>query len=168
MDLIYRTLQRPEDIIEWGPANLVKKREPDDSVQRVIRNDQAKTGKVVDIRVSADIERILASLAPEGVLVGPGMPFIHTRTGEPYTYSGISSMFRRIVYAAYKRGAISAPFGFYDLKGKGATDMWRAGVPLTLIQVLCGHESVRTTEIYVKARWRETVEPNQTLLLAVQ
>lgn len=52
-------------------------------------------------------------------------------------------------------------FGFYDMKGKGATDMWLAGIPLEQIQALCGHGSVKTTEIYVKSRWRGTVEPNQ-------
>ncbi|WP_328814353.1 tyrosine-type recombinase/integrase [Pelistega ratti] len=46
------------------------------------------------------------------------------------------------------------------IKGKGATDMWLRGVPLEQIQVLCGHESIKTTEIYVKSRWIGTVMPN--------
>jgi len=50
------------------------------------------------------------------------------------------------------------------LKAKGATDMWLSGVPLEKIQVLCGHDSVTTTEIYVKCRWRGTVEPNMVPL----
>ena len=54
-------------------------------------------------------------------------------------------------------------FGFYDLKGKGATDMWLHGVPLEHIQALCGHESIKTTEIYVKCRWRGTVQPNSPI-----
>jgi integrase len=52
-------------------------------------------------------------------------------------------------------------FGLRDLKGKGATDMWQAGVPIAQIQLLCGHADQRTTEIYIKARWRETAMPNQ-------
>lgn len=51
------------------------------------------------------------------------------------------------------------------MKGKGATDMWLAGTPLELIQVLCGHASVTTTEKYVKARWRGTVAPNKVALV---
>jgi integrase len=43
-------------------------------------------------------------------------------------------------------------FGPYDTKGKGATDMWLAGVPITVIQVLCGHASAQTTECYAKSR----------------
>jgi integrase len=57
-----------------------------------------------------------------------------------------------------------ASFGFRDLKGKGATDMWLAGIPIEHIQLLCGHENKTTTEIYVKQRWRETAEPNRVLL----
>ncbi|WP_159990896.1 tyrosine-type recombinase/integrase [Pelistega ratti] len=49
-------------------------------------------------------------------------------------------------------------FGFYDLKGKDATDMWLRGVPLKQIQVLGGHESIKTTEIYVKSRWIGTAK----------
>jgi integrase len=51
-------------------------------------------------------------------------------------------------------------FGFRDLKGKGATDMWLNGEPIERIQLLCGHADKRTTEIYIKARWRETAAPN--------
>ncbi|CAB3908855.1 hypothetical protein LMG3410_04718 [Achromobacter aegrifaciens] len=167
MDLIYRTLQRPEDIITWTVANVVNKREADGSVQRVIRNRQAKTGQVVDIRVTPEIDAILASAAPADAALGPGLPLVRTRKGGPYTYDGISAMLRRRIYKAVEDGTLAEPFGFYDLKGKGATDMWLAHVPVTQIQVLCGHESVRTTEIYVKARWRGTVSPNKTALPAV-
>jgi len=54
-----------------------------------------------------------------------------------------------------------ASFGFRDLKGKGATDMYYlAKVPIEQIQQLLGHASKTTTEIYIKQRWRETAEPN--------
>jgi integrase len=36
-----------------------------------------------------------------------------------------------------------------------------SGVPLEQIQVLCGHDSVTTTERYVKSRWRGIVTPNK-------
>ena len=164
MDFVYRTLQRPEDIIEWTPANITRKREPSGEVVRVIRNDQAKTGTIVDMRISAEIDAILAMAQPGGVVVGPGTTFVRKRNGKPYTYGGLSAMFRRYVDAAFEAGEIPAPFTLYDLKGKGATDMWLSGIQLEVIQVLCGHDSVTTTERYVKARWRGTVEPNRTLL----
>ncbi len=56
-------------------------------------------------------------------------------------------------------------FGFRDLKGKGATDMWRSGVPIEQIQLLCGHADKATTEKYIKARWTETAEPNKVAML---
>ena len=161
IDLIFLTLQRPEDIIEWTPADIINKQESDGTVRKVIRNDQRKRmgngGKVVDILITPEIEAVLAELQPKSpIVLGPGSTFLRTRKDEPYTYDGLSAMLRRYI----KKSGVP-PFGFYDMKGKGATDMWRAGIPLEQIQVLCGHESVRTTEIYVKARWVETVEPNR-------
>ncbi|MDR0702900.1 MAG: tyrosine-type recombinase/integrase [Azoarcus sp.] len=103
-------------------------------------------------------------------LVGPvptiGRRLICTRGGMPYTYSGLTSMLTRAIGKANKaRTRVGcepiASFGFRDLKGKGATDMWLAGEPIERIQQLCGHESASTTEIYVKQRWRESVQPNR-------
>ncbi|WP_035060571.1 tyrosine-type recombinase/integrase [Andreprevotia chitinilytica] len=156
MALIYRTLQRPEDIIIWTAANLITKVEPDGSRRRIIRTKQGKTGATIDIAITAEIDEILVEL---GVTATPSrhqMTLIHTGKGEPYTYSGLCSMLTR-----YLKKSKVTNFGFYDLKGKGATDMWLSGIPLEVIQVLCGHESVKTTEIYVKSRWRGTVEPNK-------
>ena len=55
-------------------------------------------------------------------------------------------------------------FGFRDLKGKGATDMWLNGIPIEQIQLLCGHADKNTTEKYIKARWNATAEPNANSL----
>jgi integrase len=159
MDLIYRTLQRPEDIIRWTPADIIEKREPDGTVRRVIRNDQGKTGAIVDIAVTPEIDAILRDLHMVGTDIPLNMTLIHRMNGHPYTYDGLCAMLRR-----YIKKAKVADFGFYDLKGKGATDMWLAGVPLEQIQVLCGHESVKTTEVYVKCRWRGTVAPNRVTM----
>ena len=38
--------------------------------------------------------------------------------------------------------------------------MWLSGVPIERIQLLCGHADKATTERYIKARWRETAQPN--------
>lgn len=180
--LVYRTLQRPEDIITWTRANIIEKREPDGSTKRIIRNKQGKTDAAVDIEITPDIDAILAELkAYGGAITGPGMPLIHRRDGGAYTYDGLCAMLKRCVAKtngiATGRDAAELnrdvdrstlkiqPFGFYDLKGKGATDMWLSGVPLGLVQVLCGHRSITTTEKYVKARWRGTVTPNQVALV---
>lgn len=167
MDFVYRTLQRPEDIIKWTAGNIIMKRDVvSGQLHRVLRNVQDKTSAVVDIGLSAEIEAILEQGKMGDAMPGPGVTFIRTRTGRPFTYSGLSAMFRRYVSAAVKAGEIQESFTMYDLKGKGATDMWLSGVPLEQIQVLCGHDSVTTTETYVKCRWRGTVLPNATKLSA--
>lgn len=57
-------------------------------------------------------------------------------------------------------------FGFRDLKGKGATDMWLSGEPIEKIQLLCGHKDKSTTEKYIKQRWRATAAPNMIKITA--
>jgi hypothetical protein len=56
---------------------------------------------------------------------------VHTQKGDPYAYDGLSAMLKR----AQKKAKV-ASFGFRDLKGKGATDMWLAGEPIERIQLL--------------------------------
>ncbi len=164
MELTYRTLQRPEsDMLDWTVANLAMK-----DGKRILRVKQGKTGKVVDITLSEDLDRLLRKLV--GDIPRIGRPLIccsrGSLIGQRYTYDGISSMLKRAIAKAnkerVKRGVTEkiASFGFRDLKGKGATDMWLSGVPIEEIQLLCGHEDKSTTEIYVKQRWRETAAPN--------
>ncbi|KAF3997788.1 hypothetical protein [Glaciimonas immobilis] len=97
MDLIYRTLQRPKDIICWTPANIIWKRAPDGSNRRIIRNDQNKTRAIVDITITPDINAILKDLRVEGTATGPGMTIIHRMDGFPYTYDDLCSMLRRSI-----------------------------------------------------------------------
>lgn len=181
--LIYRTLQRPEDILTWTTRNLVRKQEAGGASKRIIRTTQGKTGAVVDIEITPEIDTILAELrvTGTGAITGPGMPLIHRGDGKGYTYDGLSAMLKRYIAKANglatgrdaveknrgidRKALAIQPFGYYDLKGKGATDMWLNGTPLEVIQALCGHESVTTTEIYVKARWRGTVSPNRVALV---
>ncbi|NNM70213.1 MAG: tyrosine-type recombinase/integrase [Gallionella sp.] len=167
MELTYRTLQRPEsDILDWTVANLTMK-----DGKRILRVDQGKTGKVVDIALSDDLSTLLQTLI--GDIPRIGKPLICCSrgkyAGQRYTYDGISSMLKRAIVSAntehVKKGQTKMlPFGFRDLKGKGATDMWISGVPIEEIQLLCGHEDKSTTEKYIKQRWRETAQPNRVLM----
>lgn len=153
LDLVYRTLQRPSDVIRWTKKNIVLKTDPDGSVTKIIRSVQSKTGAIVDIAITPEIENIFEELQVNKLKSDETI--IRRNDGRPYTFSGLHSMLKRTLKATK-----TTSFGLGDLKGKGATDMWLAGVPLEQIQVLCGHESVQTTEVYVKSRWRGTVKPN--------
>ncbi len=151
MTLIYRTCQRPEDLLKAGISNIRKVAHEGREV-RVLRIKQGKTGKTVDILLAGDLEKLVDEhLASKTVWP----TFVHTRAGKKYTYSGVAAMFRR-----YVRKAGLSDFGMYDIKGKGATDLYRAGVPLERIQHLLGHDSVTTTEIYIKARLPDVAMPN--------
>ncbi len=167
MDLTYRTLQRPEsDILDWTVANLIMK-----DGKRILRVVQSKTGKIVDIALSDDMSALLQKLI--GDIPRIGRPLIcgsrGKYAGQRYTYDGISSMLKRAITTANAKRAKKGqekiqPFGFRDLKGKGATDMWLSGVPIEEIQLLCGHEDKSTTEAYIKQRWRETAQPNLVMM----
>jgi integrase len=150
MELVYRTLQRPEiDVLAWTPNNVHSK-----DGGKVLRFRQNKTGRLIDIALVGQLGDLVAVAIGEVPQIR--QPIVHTMAGEPYSYSGISAMLKR----AQKKAKVTA-FGFRDLKGKGATDMWLTGVPIEQIQLLCGHASKTTTERYIKARWRETAQPNR-------
>lgn len=161
MELTYRTLQRPEvDIPSWTQNNIKRKGDG-----RVLRFEQSKTGQKMDIGIVGVLDELLSrAMGPMPVL---HQPLIHTRKGEAFTYGGISSMLKRAQIKARAKVPVlknMPSFGFRDLKGKGATDMWQSGVEIERIQHLCGHKSKSTTEKYIKARWSETVAPNNLII----
>jgi integrase len=149
MELVYRTLQRPEvDVLAWTPSNIRVK-----AGGRVLAFRQSKTGRLVDIALVGRLDELVRQAI--GEVPQLHQPIVHDLAGGSYTYDGLSSMLKR----AQKKAGV-ASFGFRDLKGKGATDMWIAGKPIEQIQLLCGHADKATTEIYIKARWTETAQPN--------
>lgn len=166
MELTYRTLQRPEsDIIGWTSANLLT-----EGGRRLLVHRQWKTKQEMKIALPETLLKMLDQALGTGATVQKlRQPLVHRLDGEAYTYDGLCSMLRRSIAEAnrlrMKAGRQPMPsFGFRDLKGKGATDMWLAGEPIERIQLLCGHASKTTTEIYIKQRWLETAEPNMVSL----
>lgn len=166
MELTYRTLQRPEsDILQWTPAILA--RDPH-TKHRILSFEQGKTKVRLKIRLTEDLELLVTKAM--GAVPRIDQPLVHTRKGEGYGYTGIMAMLTRYIGKANKvREAAGLPkiasFGFRDLKGKGATDMWKSGIPIEQIQLLCGHADKSTTEKYIKARWSETAMPNEVAII---
>lgn len=164
MGITYRTLQRPQsDIILWDSTNLVA-----DGAGRALQFRQNKTGRRHRIALSPELDALLPR--PTGNVVKLNEPLVRRLDGEAYTYAGLSSMLRRSIAVANERRkarglALIPSFGYRDLKGKGATDMYFVDkVPIEQIQQLLGHANVVVTEIYIKARWRETAQPNKVKL----
>jgi integrase len=163
MEITYRTLQRPEsDIIGWTTAVLAT-----DAGKRLFRFKQSKTGQSMRVEIPPALDAMVR--ASIGSVPKLHQPLVRTRDGHAYTYDGLSAMLKRSIRKASDArtktgGEPIQSFGFRDLKGKGATDMWRAGVPIEQIQHLCGHADKRTTEIYVKQRWHEAAQPNQVAM----
>lgn len=150
--LIYRTAQRPDDCLKATPRQI---RTLNDG-RRALRFHQGKTGKIIDVIITPEIDEILATGSN---VVALDRPFVCTEDGKPYTYDGASGMFRRYVALCEL-----TDFGASDLRGKAATDLYLAGETLERIQHLLGHEKITTTEIYIKARLPNLVEPNSRKL----
>lgn len=163
MELTYRTLQRPEsDIIDWT-TDVLKTEDG----QRKLSFIQGKTGKKMKIGIPTELDNLIRNSL--GDIPTLRQPLIRTGSGTVYTYDGLSAMLKRTITKANKARAAKGlepmpPFGFRDLKGKGATDMWRNGIAIELIQHLCGHADKATTEIYVKQRWHETATANAVVI----
>jgi integrase len=159
MDLTYRTLQRPEsDILGWKPTILSR---DEHTKARILHFQQVKTKVWVKIALTPDLDALIRRAMGEPPLIG--QPLVHNRQGDAYTYTGIMAMLTAAIKKANKGRADNAripSFGFRDLKGKGATDMWKSGLPIERIQLLCGHADKATTEKYIKARWSEAAQPN--------
>lgn len=170
MTLVYRTLQRPCDLLRLNSTNVVERIIEGHNIQ-VLSVLQSKTGATVEIIMSEDIRQALYGTQTsensnaQSTTKTQNRFFILSREGKPYTSDGFNSVFadalnkyRKIMEA--NTGVKPKPFGIYDLKGKGATDMYQSGIALEYIQALAGHDSVTTTEIYIKARLNKPVMSN--------
>ena len=161
MDLTYRTLQRPEsDILGWTPAILARDAH---TKARILHFQQGKTKVWVKITLTPDLDALIRRAMGDPPQIS--QPLVHNLKGKKYTYTGIMAMLTAAIKKANKgRERPIASFGFRDLKGKGATDMWKSGIPIERIQLLCGHADKATTEKYIKARWSEAAAPNETAM----
>ena len=156
MVLAVRTLGLPADVLRLGPRNIVRY----DDGRRTLRFRRGKTNVQVEIQVVGELEIALTPFLQNPTL---HPTFVRREDGKPYTVDGIGAMFRR-----YCNKANVSDFGLRDLRAKGATDMFRADPnSIRKIQLLLGHKSVQTTEIYLKGRLTEIVRPNERPIIAL-
>ena len=155
MVLCVRTLGLPADVLRVGRRNLMRY----DDGRQTLRFKRGKTGVAVEIEI---VGELAAALEP--FLSAPTLhpTFVRREDGKPYTVDGIGAMFRR-----YCTKAKVEDFGLRDLRAKGATEMYRADPNnVRKIQLLLGHKSVQTTEIYLKGLLAEIVRPNERPIIA--
>lgn len=152
MELMYRTLQRPSDILRWTKSLITT-----EGGVRVLAFKQSKTGALMRIQVTESLQECFDAMAAERK--SSTLYLISREDGRPYTESGLASMMRRAVVASG-----ITDFAAYDCKSKGASDMYQAGTPLEQICALCGHDSVTTTEKYIKQHLQVIVKPNERLI----
>lgn len=161
MTLAVRTLGLPADVLRMGPRNIVKH----DDGRRTLAFARGKTGVKVEIEIVGELAEALQPFI-DNPTAHP--TFVRKRNGKSYSVTGIGAMFRRYCVGTQKRPAnpVIADFGLRDLRAKGATEMYRAGVDIRKIQRLLGHKSVQTTEIYLKQLLAEIVRPNERPIIA--
>lgn len=147
MELIYRTLARPSTVLRFEPRDI-RTKVVSGLAKRVLTLPSTKRGRSVDVEITPEIDSALTLLRepdmPEGVKL-LRYPLVYARGYKRYTEAGMAAMLRR-----YCEKCKIRPFGLMDIRAKGATDMYLNGTPLEQIQLLMGHKSVQTTEIYIK------------------
>lgn len=152
LELIYRTLQRPGDVISWTRSKNVKVIDG----KQVLHFEQNKTKK----RLSILIDDNLRDMFDKMKAARPGIEsdyLVYAEDGAPYTDAGISSMARRHIAEAGVEGMTP-----YDLKAKAASDMARAaGGASRAIMHLCGHTSIKTTEKYIREHQVDAMDTNK-------
>jgi site-specific recombinase XerD len=85
-----------------------------------------------------------------GRLASPNEALFQTLAGFPMTKNQMEYRFKQIVAAAGMQSALDEGAALHALRHTFATRAIQDGVPATRLQALLGHESLTTTQLYVK------------------
>ncbi|MBF0584524.1 MAG: tyrosine-type recombinase/integrase [Magnetococcales bacterium] len=146
MDFAYLTAQRIGDILNVKLTDL-----GDDGILIVPEKTKNSTKKKLLIKWTPELKEIVDRIRKQDSKIN-SIYLFYGRGGKPYTYFGISSMFRRSVLKAGVKD-----FHFHDIRAKALTDNERMGNQNT--QLLAGHSTRQMTDHYVKQRFVEEVTP---------
>lgn len=95
--------------------------------------------KAITIPINKTLSETIKQIPKEGEYV-----FINPKTGKPYEY-------RKKLLKTLCNKAKVRYFSFHALRHFGASKLDNAGVPLTDIQAILGHERATTTDIYLQS-----------------
>lgn len=134
MQLIYAAGLRRSEIVNLRVDDIDRQR-------KVV---YIRGGKGKKDRITLLSEKFLVLLDSYLVRYAPGTWLFEGATGEPYSVSSLQKVFG----AALKKCGIGKAATLHTLRHSFATHLLEAGTDLRYIQVLLGHNSSKTTEIY--------------------
>lgn len=170
MDVAYLTGQRPADVLSMRLSDV-----RDD----MIHVKQSKTGKRLRIALEGELAGVVKRIQSRSYKV-TSLALVRREDGQALSYYALDGRFETARASAAKkldeaaaetseqshgqrlRDAATAvrAFQFRDLRAKAGTDQADA-TDLHTAQRQLGHNSVKTTEIYVRARVGEKVKPTR-------
>ncbi|MEP1484043.1 MAG: site-specific tyrosine recombinase/integron integrase [Nonlabens ulvanivorans] len=135
VSLLYSSGLRRSELLDLKIADI-------DSKRMVIRVEQAKGNKdrytVLNKSVLDDLRKYFKVYSPKAYLFEAAIP------GNKYSPSSVL----KIVVNAAKKAGINEKVGPHMLRHSFATHLLESGVDIRYIQLLLGHNSTKTTEIY--------------------
>lgn len=139
----YLCWQRTTDI------RLLERKQLDGNVIHFAPSKTAgSTAATVDVRITSEMRRVLASAAEVTLRHGRGSVYVfHTSTGDAFTRSGIYSAYRRADITIHGQATGLSP---KSIRAYAATRAEAQGISLREIQRRLAHASQGTTEGYIQ------------------
>ncbi|HEY2408136.1 MAG TPA: site-specific integrase [Polyangiaceae bacterium] len=137
----FRLLVLADAVSGMRRTELVElKKDQVDRKRKVITLDKTKSNRTRHVPINDQLDAVLKEAMAAS---GDGPYVFHSSRGLPYTPSGVSSFFRKLV----ERAGIE-DFHLHDLRHDFATQVRRAGFGLDVIQKLLGHSTLAMAQRY--------------------
>ena len=121
----------------------------------VLSYHRQKSGSFIRVEIPADVRLLLEELA---VCTDKDSPYLFPflsgkKTGEAAyaEYNGALLRFNRALRSLAETCGVGEPVTSYTIRHSFATTLKEQGVPIEMISELLGHQSTKTTQIYLKS-----------------
>lgn len=121
----------------------------------VLSYHRQKSGSFIRVEIPADVRLLLDELA---VCTDKDSPYLFPflsgkKTGEAAyaEYNGALLRFNRDLRSLAETCGVGEPVTSYTIRHSFATTLKEQGVPIEMISELLGHQSIKTTQIYLKS-----------------